>query len=425
MYDDCNLRSAPVRLLTTVALLLFFSAPAAAQVVLHADTAPNIFGSPDYPGWWATTRANVIAGVHVEMASGTYAGRLEATPREEIVYSTGDLGRRLHWIYWIEGWQPPVNPDTGALDLEGRLEVKSVVDWKGLDWTANSDDPTRMVEDGPLFGWGVPTRVELVQQGDTVGVIGTFGCAWWASDDLAEPLSTPGTSPYDETDEADIEALVAEVLASQTRAVGLVRYLDDENREHIFPLTIRFPRCGDGETNGDEDCDDGLNNGSYGACDALCAGLGAHCGDDVLNGDEECDDGNIAPGDGCDERCLVEAEPGDDVGDAGDVGDVGVDASDADMGDDLPPDHAPDDTSDVPPDAPPADLDDESDEDLGAGDVPLGPDGDDDEDADELTPGGSPDGCGCSATGGDPTAALPLLALLLLFARRRVRATGP
>lgn len=50
--------------------------------------------------------------------------------------------------------------------------------------------------------------------------------------------------------------------------------------------------CGDGIVAGNEVCDDGTNNGSYGGCDPGCMMRGPYCGDDIVqNPPEQCDDG--------------------------------------------------------------------------------------------------------------------------------------
>lgn len=57
------------------------------------------------------------------------------------------------------------------------------------------------------------------------------------------------------------------------------------------------PRCGDGLVAGDETCDDGVNDGSYGSCTSDCQ-RGPRCGDGVVQAaeGEECDDGvNLSP----------------------------------------------------------------------------------------------------------------------------------
>ena len=76
--------------------------------------------------------------------------------------------------------------------------------------------------------------------------------------------------------------------------------------------------CGDGETNGDEECDDG-NDVDDDLCSNSCEL--AECGDGVTNGNEECDDGNNVDTDGCTNACeLPETCPrgGDDDDDDGD-----------------------------------------------------------------------------------------------------------
>ncbi len=65
--------------------------------------------------------------------------------------------------------------------------------------------------------------------------------------------------------------------------------------------------CGDGFVQGAEECDDGINDGSYGGCNADCTAA-AYCGDGTLNGaDEVCDDGDVDSSDGCLANCSIPA----------------------------------------------------------------------------------------------------------------------
>jgi fibro-slime domain-containing protein len=84
------------------------------------------------------------------------------------------------------------------------------------------------------------------------------------------------------------------------------------------------PICGDGIVTGDEVCDDGVNDGTYGSCLPDCKGRGDHCGDAVTQseGGEECDDGlNLtvwsSTGEpGCAPGCVLGSYCGDGVIDA-------------------------------------------------------------------------------------------------------------
>lgn len=59
-------------------------------------------------------------------------------------------------------------------------------------------------------------------------------------------------------------------------------------------------RCGDGDKDPTEECDDG-NTVPGDGCDASCFD---ECGNGILQVDEECDDGNTVFGDGCSEDCY-------------------------------------------------------------------------------------------------------------------------
>jgi cysteine-rich repeat protein len=66
-----------------------------------------------------------------------------------------------------------------------------------------------------------------------------------------------------------------------------------------------LPVCGDAVVEGDEVCDDGVNDGGYGGCNADCTAPGPFCGDGVVNGEEPCDDGDAEDGNGCNVDCVV------------------------------------------------------------------------------------------------------------------------
>jgi cysteine-rich repeat protein len=63
--------------------------------------------------------------------------------------------------------------------------------------------------------------------------------------------------------------------------------------------------CGDGKVEGNEVCDDGELNSSYGHCNASCQGKHLFCGDKRMDGPEECDDGNQQEHDGCTSDCRL------------------------------------------------------------------------------------------------------------------------
>lgn len=199
-------------------ILLSLSFPTfATNISLYADSAPNVYGSSNWTPWWNQTKSDVVAGTFVNMRTGTYPGTKYIDPYDEIVYSTGDLGKRIHWIYWI--------PGKTKASLDKLFQVKWVIDWDGSDWTYDWS-AMDWIEDGPEAGWVQPRSWEDYSG----GVIGSFGFAWWAADDDAEPFDTDG-KPYNETNQADIDALRSQVFQYQTYANGLIRYRESEGSD--------------------------------------------------------------------------------------------------------------------------------------------------------------------------------------------------
>lgn len=82
--------------------------------------------------------------------------------------------------------------------------------------------------------------------------------------------------------------------------------------------------CGDGETTGDEECDDG-NRLAGDACSPTCRDTtGDVCGNSVVEvSSEQCDDGNTEPDDGCDATCQNEGFCGDGMVEGGEECDDG------------------------------------------------------------------------------------------------------
>lgn len=131
-------------------------------VKLYVDAAPNAYGSPDYAPWLANAYATASNGTFVNMASSANSANVGTTNfeiQDEVVYSFGDLGKRLHWIYWI--------PNTTVTNLTGNFEISLKNYW--------GTDPEYDFYNS-YYGstWLQPTKW-IDYNG---GVIGTSGMAW-------------------------------------------------------------------------------------------------------------------------------------------------------------------------------------------------------------------------------------------------------
>ena len=65
--------------------------------------------------------------------------------------------------------------------------------------------------------------------------------------------------------------------------------------------------CGNGAIEGDEVCDDGIDNGLYDHCATDCSGIGRYCGDGVMDedGGEGCDYGDDNGTSECNGACQI------------------------------------------------------------------------------------------------------------------------
>lgn len=150
---------------------------------LYVDAAPNVYGSPDYDPWKASAFADAAAGTFVNMANSINPDNVGTTSFEiedEVVYSFGDLGKRLTFIYWL--------PEVTITDIEGLFEISLTNVWDGefLDFYDYYYGST----------WLEPTTWENYDadgDGLTDGVIGLAGMAWWG----AYGVNTPETLAAD------------------------------------------------------------------------------------------------------------------------------------------------------------------------------------------------------------------------------------
>ncbi len=148
---------------------LVLSQAHASVISIFVDAAPNKYGSPDYAEWEANAFANAVNGSFVNMANSAKAANSGTTNFEiedAVVYSFGDLGSRLTWVYYIS--------DTSVEELGSadNFKVSLLNTWDGdesdlyLDFYGNT--------------WLEPTSW-LNYNG---GVIGTAGMGWWGAHEV-------------------------------------------------------------------------------------------------------------------------------------------------------------------------------------------------------------------------------------------------
>lgn len=157
-------RPVSICLSAFLVVVLAFGAHATSSVSIYVDAAPNVYGSPDYDPWESAAFQDVVDGSFTNMRNGTNPLNIGTTNFEiedEVVYSFGDLGRRLTWIYWI--------PNTTVAELTGSFEISLFNTWDGevLDFYDDYYGST----------WLEPSSWQNYND----GVIGTAGMAWWGA----------------------------------------------------------------------------------------------------------------------------------------------------------------------------------------------------------------------------------------------------
>lgn len=156
--------SAFARALSGLALAAGFGLAHASVASIYVDAAPNKYGSPNYAAWESSAEAAASAGTFQNMAHSSDAGNAGSTnftAKDVTVYSFGDLGSRLTWVYWI--------PGVTVADLTGRIQVALSYDWDGTTYDFYND----------YYGstWLTPTSISDYAG----GVIGFAGFAWWGA----------------------------------------------------------------------------------------------------------------------------------------------------------------------------------------------------------------------------------------------------
>ncbi len=145
-------------------LFLFCLMGVAHSTVLYVDAAPNVYGSPAYAPWWEAAKTAASTGTFVNMANSNNTENIGTTYFEiedAVVYSFGDLGSRMHFIYWL--------PGETTDSLAGRFQIALDYVWDGVTYDFYDD----------YYGarWQTPTSWSNYDG----GVIGTAGMAWWGA----------------------------------------------------------------------------------------------------------------------------------------------------------------------------------------------------------------------------------------------------
>jgi hypothetical protein len=165
------MKRSAVIVLAIIALFWSVNIAPAESISLYVDSAPNVYGSPSYPAWESNAFALASAGTFVNMANSvnsSNAGTMNFEIQDVVVYSFGDLGRRLHFVYWI--------PQETITTLAAKhFQISLSYDWENVNYDFYND----------YYGstWLTPTKwIEYAG-----GVIGSAGFAWWGAYGINTP----------------------------------------------------------------------------------------------------------------------------------------------------------------------------------------------------------------------------------------------
>lgn len=143
----------------------------AGPIYLYVDSAPNVYGSSSYPAWESNAFDLASAGTFVNMANSVNPANIGTRNfeiQDVVVYSFGDLGRRLHFVYWIPG-------TTIAALTASHFEMSLFYDWDGISYD--------FYDEYYESTWLTPTKWKEYAG----GVIGTAGFAWWGAYGINTP----------------------------------------------------------------------------------------------------------------------------------------------------------------------------------------------------------------------------------------------
>jgi fibro-slime domain-containing protein len=163
---------------------------------------------------------------------------------------------------------------------------------------------SRDCQTGPFCGDGAVNGPERCDDGANDGTYGTCG----------DPTKTlPNCDPAPKCGDNILQPDYGE----QCEPKSWDSSIPPKSTDPDCTSTCRKPQtCGNAVVESPEQCDDGVNDGSYGGCAPSCI-WAPHCGDGVKNGPEECDDGtNDGTYGGCTSTCKLASHCGDGHTDA-------------------------------------------------------------------------------------------------------------